>query len=1081
MQNAEQLDAVYKTASESMGSAQQEQEAYMESIEGRMNALVESARALFMQFVNSDTIKGFISALNGLVKVVSTIEKIFGSLGTTIGTITTLFLLFTKNPLKSFVAGIVRSGTVMTTFKSIASTLVTTIRAMTVSMGSGATASMVLATGFKALGNSAIFATIKTYALQMALSFGIGIAITAVIGAVVGLVKAIGGFIDSLIMTKDELKEFSAELITTNKEIGSSVSSAEKLKSEMDSLNKQISETDDLEKRAELQQQLTEKQVEMAETLPETVTGLNDQGQAIAGNNGLIEQSIALKKQEMELNALKYFEENRELSDLAGQYERVLDKRNKINLALAKSGGKDTSYQDENGMKVQVDKDDLSEANKELQEIMTTIAETSTMYGYLGEAGKEAFSYIGDELTDANELMNQTKDSAYDLGNTTLDPLEKSVEDVTESVKGLSESFDEAGEKIELLNLMQKDMNELGQLTKDTASKVLASGDTTLIAMLGDEANLLSNINSELEVQKQLEREAYEEAIRYAQSVVQGEANKANASKASADARINNENAVVNNNNTANEIDSKNFTSLQKSKVDAQGNLVVTMDRQMASMVNNNNAKYKIDAQNYANATNSKIKNNNDLVASMNGLNKGLDAGLDLIKKANTAKLTESTYGGDTVGYDGSLVGYEGVRDDGKGSSSKKQEKEYTAKLEQWYKLTEAIERNSDALSTNKSLLEKSTGEETNRLQKERIELLKKQMDLEVKLQREQQKTLEQYRNELKKNGAIFEGDTIANYDSLLGGTRTGASAEALEHLDDLVQKFEDLKDTIASTNDAWYKYDKEYRDILKEQAEFVADQEQQIYELAKYYAEKTTKAKQDAIDEQLEAMEKLKNEEENEDDIKQRQKELLEIQAEMDKFANAVDANGRARYQQLKKDYEDQLAELNKIIQENQYEYMTDRMEEEKEQLDKDLEELLSPTNINKIIAEAMETGMMNIMGETIDVQKAMGDMLKETEIGLMNTTLQWKEMKDEIAQVRDLYDEISSLTSTLGVSDLYGQVSQYGEQPKMNRNSTELVSEINLTVNGSASQQDKDSFEKATRRIVREENQKLLNKLSK
>lgn len=85
MQNIDQLEAVYKTAEESAGSAQREQENYEKSIQYSIDSTRASLEALVNTFNNSDFFKGIIDAGGDLLDLLTLLIDKFGVLGTAAG------------------------------------------------------------------------------------------------------------------------------------------------------------------------------------------------------------------------------------------------------------------------------------------------------------------------------------------------------------------------------------------------------------------------------------------------------------------------------------------------------------------------------------------------------------------------------------------------------------------------------------------------------------------------------------------------------------------------------------------------------------------------------------------------------------------------------------------------------------------------------------------------------------------------------------------------------------------------------------------------------------------------------------
>ena len=83
MQNIDELEAAYKTAEESAGSAMREQENYEKSIQYSIDSTRASLEALVNTFNNSEFFKGIIDAGGDLLDLLTLLIDKFGVLGTT--------------------------------------------------------------------------------------------------------------------------------------------------------------------------------------------------------------------------------------------------------------------------------------------------------------------------------------------------------------------------------------------------------------------------------------------------------------------------------------------------------------------------------------------------------------------------------------------------------------------------------------------------------------------------------------------------------------------------------------------------------------------------------------------------------------------------------------------------------------------------------------------------------------------------------------------------------------------------------------------------------------------------------------
>lgn len=76
LQNFEDLDKAYKTALNSEGSAMEENEKYLDSIQGRIDLITNSIQAMWFDELDSELIKLILDLVNGLIKVVDTLGLI---------------------------------------------------------------------------------------------------------------------------------------------------------------------------------------------------------------------------------------------------------------------------------------------------------------------------------------------------------------------------------------------------------------------------------------------------------------------------------------------------------------------------------------------------------------------------------------------------------------------------------------------------------------------------------------------------------------------------------------------------------------------------------------------------------------------------------------------------------------------------------------------------------------------------------------------------------------------------------------------------------------------------------------------
>lgn len=82
IQNWGQVEKAMKAATNAEGTASQEQEKYMDSIEGRLNILKATWQSLSNTFMKSDFLKGLVSSLTGVLSLLDTLVNKIGTIPT---------------------------------------------------------------------------------------------------------------------------------------------------------------------------------------------------------------------------------------------------------------------------------------------------------------------------------------------------------------------------------------------------------------------------------------------------------------------------------------------------------------------------------------------------------------------------------------------------------------------------------------------------------------------------------------------------------------------------------------------------------------------------------------------------------------------------------------------------------------------------------------------------------------------------------------------------------------------------------------------------------------------------------------
>lgn len=625
---------------------------------------------------------------------------------------------------------------------------------------------------------------------------------------------------------------------------------------------------------------------------------------------------------------------------------------------------------------------------------------------------------------------------------------DKNAQILSDSTKAYSEAIGKTKE----LETIMNEINETQSMTPELIMKI-ADMYPEIGSRVLSVADTQEFLNQKIGESVNAQRDAYMQMIAndnryYSSKVANNEAVQNNFNKLLS--------AFVTNSGEAYSTDLKNYSSLNELKADLTAQYGEIVAELITNFVSSNADGYDVDLDNTVTWASSKAKILKELSNQIAKVERQLANHLSNITKAtgdgntledeklyskakkeldnlNTQKeeiMTEfykfnSGFKGYTPTFAGGDFDY--------GGSNKNTEKEI-ADLEdltnRYYNLEDAINDYSNALKINKLLQENSTGTTKINLMKEELGLYQKQAEAVKKLNEEQKREANELKSILANQGVSFDnkGD-ISNYNAILTSKRNWANslsgdakesakeqvkalAEQLKRYDELVNKL------IPAQEDEWQSLNNTIKEVYKTQAKLVADQEKQIYDTIKYFAERATEAKKKEIDKQIELLNKSYDDESKDEDLNKQRQKVTELMNEMAKYENSVDAKGKARYQQLVSEYEAQQLELNNIIKESQKELMLSSMEKEKEKLDEELEDLLSPANMNKLIADALNSGMVEIGGEVVDLQKAMTSMLSETTIGtqtLIQTNNEWiASLKEAIS----LYSNISGINSNIGLN---------------------------------------------------------------
>lgn len=361
-------------------------------------------------------------------------------------------------------------------------------------------------------------------------------------------------------------------------------------------------------------------------------------------------------------------------------------------------------------------------------------------------------------------------------------------------------------------------------------------------------------------------------------------------------------------------------------------------------------------------------------------------------------------------------------------SSTNKEVDDISLKVDWYYRLNDAISDYNNLIEENQEKQKHATGKERIDLIKEEIELSEKLAEAKKNLADEYQKEVNQLQKDLKWWGFEFDANNnlinsaqklleLKKQANSLSGDEKKNMIDRIEDLESMISRFESLTNSeIPELLNGIADINNSIKDLYQDQLDLVADTEKEIYEVIEYYANKTKEAKVSAIEEQIDKLNELYDLEDREDKLSEKKSNLANIKNQMDLYENAQDSAGRAKYEELKSKYDKLLKELNTTIRDNQKDSILDSLEAQKEDIEKQYEDALSPENVNKIISDAMKNGYIQLGDEVLDLNSATTQYLAETTTGTQNLINANTELLNSYLSIKDILKDISKLNSNLG-----------------------------------------------------------------
>lgn len=690
MQNAEQLENAYDTLKDSAGSATKEQEAYMNSLSGKINALKESLTAISMQMIDSDMFKGLVDGATTGVQATSKLIDTFGTFPSIVGITTASLIAFNSrirentNSMLQMIPGYGKATTSLKGWSESISKNITQLQAQKASLKTAQADALATGESTTALGRkmlklnsdlgilkTGLIATkVATVALNVAMSMALTMGISAII-------SGLGSLIDKIVLTRSELNELNSEFITTNSETNTSkvidlVNTYEELQNTLSTLKEGTSSYKAVEDK------LASTQESILSIYPSASKAIEYNTEAkrlnLEATKKLIDKDLELAK----ADALDILEKNDTKTDTGldkaiEQYQEYYKVLEKVNDLAEKEETKSVNIESKlsDSGELLVNAKDVDVYKKRVESLNDTLEASYEAYKILGvsndkyaEKAKKVGEALGysasqteeliDKLKETDESADETAEALEDInGDGIIDATDQmlklamATDEAKSAVENLADSFSGLQDGIELLKQMKEEYSEYGMLDTDTMTKVLNSGDNQLIALLGDEANFIENINSLLDEKSKAQDEVLKTAIAMAQAEVNGSqevvdatnaeisavenlANaKENISSNSIQKRANMESILADNNAKNYATDESNYVNKENYKIKGSFDSANERMRAEKETVDNNSQNYGTDDKNYLALALSKIQNGDSVATA------AIDATKQMVDKNN--------------------------------------------------------------------------------------------------------------------------------------------------------------------------------------------------------------------------------------------------------------------------------------------------------------------------------------------------------------------------------------------------------------------------------------------------------------
>ena len=401
------------------------------------------------------------------------------------------------------------------------------------------------------------------------------------------------------------------------------------------------------------------------------------------------------------------------------------------------------------------------------------------------------------------------------------------------------------------------------------------------------------------------------------------------------------------------------------------------------------------------------------------------------------------------------------------------------------------IEHSLDVLNEK---LEYAWGSDKIKLMTEELELLNQQLEIQKDKVELNNEKLGIYQESLKKYGAIFDNEgNMTNYTSLIDAFKDSGD---LERITELTEEYIDVQDEVRDSAKGYYELETAIKDLYNEQLEVTKDIEDEITEIYEKEYERREKELEDFYDKQIELLNKekdaykeMREQQDYEKTVQEQTDEIASLQKQLEVAKKDDSVGGLKRQKELLEEIEEAQKELQETTQdkidsdfEKNIDKEIERLENEQDDLINELNERFSETNIGKLVAESMKSGLIEINGEVKTLQDALLSAINDNKEGYSAmASIVKNELVSNLNVALETMKNITSVYQGLNLQD-FGKIStdinrtQSAMQQSSVNNKTITIGDTIINVSGSVDDVTLERIEE----MIKEENERMLNKIT-